>query len=124
MQSYSQEDQSLETTEAVREVRFGDFDGDDIADVAALTTRASLLAYFSNDANGDAAMTTGHSTAPAIRTDGLLQPIIAKKMFLLTSEADGDIDIDCEETGGMTTYLILVMPNGTLVASAAITHAA
>lgn len=52
VQSYSQEDQSLETTEAVREVRFGDFDGDDIADVAALTTRAIKIFYGAPCAQG------------------------------------------------------------------------
>ena len=43
--------------------------------------------------------------------------------MLLTSEADGDIDITISETEAFTGYLILVMPNGKLVASGACTFA-
>ena len=45
-------------------------------------------------------------------------------VFLLTSESDGDIDIDFTDSGAQTVYLVLVMPNGRLVISSAITHAA
>ena len=45
------------------------------------------------------------------------------KTFRLVSEADGDIDLNITESGADTWYLILIMPNGVLVASAAITFA-
>lgn len=99
-------------------IQLTDDNGDDLA------VRGTILAYLSDDANGDSIMTTGHSTAPAIGTDGLIVPLVAKKVFLLTSESDGDIDIDFTETGALTTYLVLVMPNGKRVVSGAITHAA
>jgi len=94
------------------------------ADGTNLAVAASLLAYFSDDAAGQVAMTTGHSTAPAIGTDGLLQALVAKKVFLATFEADGNLDMDLTETSALTTYLNVVLPDGSIATSAAITHAA
>lgn len=85
-----------------------------------ITARASVLAYFSNDANGDSVATTA-PTSVAIGTDGLAIPLVAGKCFLLTSEADGDIDLAIGEAGAATWYLVLVMPHGELVVSGAIT---
>lgn len=90
---------------------------------AAIATRASVYAYLSDDANGDSLIATVTSGAVAIGTDGLANVIEAKKQFRLTSESDGDIDINITESGGKTLYLVLVMPNGSLVVSPAITFA-
>lgn len=89
---------------------------------ADLAVRGSVLAYISDDANGDSVAGTAPDTV-AIGTDGLAIPLIAGKAFLLVSEADGDIDIDITEDGADTWYLILKMPDGRLVASDAITFA-
>lgn len=97
-------------------IQLKDADGVDLAE------RVSILAYFSDDANGDSVVATAFDTI-AIGTDGLAIPLVAGKTFLLTSEADGDIDINITENGAMTKYLILVMPDGSLVASGAITFA-
>ena len=48
---------------------------------------------------------------------------VVPKMFQLVSESDGDIDINITETGTPTFYLVLVLPNGKLAASGAITFA-
>lgn len=45
------------------------------------------------------------------------------KTFRLVSEVDGDIDLNITESGADTWYLILVLPNGLLVVSGAITFA-
>ena len=89
----------------------------------ALATRASLLAYLSDDANGDSIAATAPDGNVAVGTDGLCMHMITDKLFVLTSEADGDIDLDIGESGADTWYLILVLPNGLLVASTAITFA-
>ena len=97
-----------------------------------MAVRASILAYLSDDANGDSVVATEPSGAVAIGTDGLLIPILtgvsaselSKTIFQLTSEADGDIDISITEAGAKTLYLVLVMPDGRLVVSDAITFAA
>ncbi len=88
-----------------------------------LAVRGAITAYLSDDANGDSIAATAPDGGVAIGTDGVAIPIVANKALQLVSEADGDIDIDITESGVDTWYLILVMPNGKLVASTAITFA-
>lgn len=87
------------------------------------TERTAVMAYLSDDANGDSVAGTAPDTV-AIGTDGLMMELVADKVFLLVSEADGDIDINIGEDGADTWYLILILPNGDLIASGAITFAA
>lgn len=89
----------------------------------AIATRASVLAYLSDDANGDSVAATAPSVGVSVGTDGLCIEYIANKAFLLTSESDGDIDLDIEEVSVDTWYLVLVMPDGSLSVSGAITFA-
>lgn len=94
-----------------------------LKDVAAadMAVRSSVLAYLSDDANGDSIAATAPSGGVAVGTDGLAIPVVAGKCLQLVSESDGDIDLDVEESGADTWYLIIVLPNGKLVASEAIT---
>ncbi len=75
----------------------------------------------------NAAMTafvvTGGSTGIAIGTDGALLTVVAKKYFLATSEADGDIDLTWTDTGTEAAYLGVRLPNGRVVVSSALTNA-
>jgi len=86
--------------------------------------RTAVLAYLSDDANGDSVVATAPDGGVAIGTDGLAIPLVANKAFLLVSEADGDIDLEVTESGTDTFYLILILPNGDLIASDALTFAA
>lgn len=91
---------------------------------ADLAVRGSVLAYLSDDANGDSIAASAPDGGWAIGTDGLLIPLVAGKAAQLVSEADGDIDVNITHAAGaLTVYLILVLPTGKLVASAAITFA-
>ena len=85
-----------------------------------MAQRNALTCYLSDDANGDSVTGTGPSSESAIGTDGVLELIVAKKIYYIVSESDGDIDIDFTETGDKTWYLVLVMPDGRLVVSDAI----
>lgn len=106
-------------------IQLKDAKGNDVAH------RRAIMAYLSDDANGDSIVATEPATSVAIGTDGLLIPVLtgsagselAKSIFQLVSESDGDIDIDITETGADTFYLVLIMPNGRLVVSDAITFA-
>lgn len=98
-------------------IQLKDANGKDIA------YRQVLNAYVFADANGDAFATTGGSTGIAIGTDGALLAVVAKKAFILVSEADGDIDLTWTDTGTEVAYLALEMPNGRLVFSSALTNA-
>lgn len=92
---------------------------------ADLNERACIFAYLSDDAEGDDLTATAPAGGAAIGTDGVAIPVVTNKAWQLVSEDDGDIDITITHaTGAKTWYLILVMPNGTLVASAAIAFAA
>lgn len=94
------------------------------ANSADLAVRSSLFAYLSDDANGDSIVATAPDGGVAAGTDGVLIPVVADKAFHLVSEADGDIDVAITHAAGAkTVYLILVLPNGKLKASGAITFA-
>lgn len=88
-----------------------------------LAARGSVIAYLSDDANGDSIAATAPSGGVAVGTDGLAIPLVADKAFCLVSESDGDIDLDITEVGADTWYLIIVTPAGELIASDAITFA-
>jgi len=77
------------------------------------------------DAGGLALASTGGSTGIAIGTDGaILQTKIAKKLFLVSSEADGDIDLTWTDTGTEAVYLGVKLPTGRMVFSDVIQNAA
>lgn len=87
--------------------------------------RTAVFAYLSDDANGDSIAGTAPDGNVAIGTDGVLIPVVADKAFYLISESDGDIDLDIGlTTGADTWYLVVVLPNGDLKVSGAITFAA
>ena len=77
--------------------------------------RVSVLAYISDDAEGDD-VTASAPTTVAIGTDGLAIALVAGKTFLLTSEVDGDLDLNLTYAGGAATwYLNIVMPDGSII---------
>lgn len=88
-----------------------------------LGERVAVNWYLSSDANGDAVATAPDGGA-AIGTDGVLIEWTANLSGLLISESDGDADVTLTESGAGTWYLVLVMPDGKLVVSDAITFAA
>jgi len=102
----------------VREItiQLTDAQGNDI------TTRQAVHIGVFLDANPDAFVTTGGSTGIAIGTDGALLAIIAKKLFLAVSEADGDIDLTWTDTGTEAAYLGVILPDGRIIMSSALTN--
>jgi hypothetical protein len=90
----------------------------------AMAARMGFLMYLSDDVAGDSIVATAPDGGWAIDTDGLEIPLIANKASYFISEADGDIGISVTETGTDTFYLIVVLPDGSLVASDALTFTA
>jgi hypothetical protein len=82
------------------------------ADIAYVET---VMAVVFTTAARVAFATTGGSTGLAAGTDGALLALVAKKVFLLTSEADGDIDLSFTDTADEPCFLALYMPNGNVV---------
>jgi len=93
------------------------------ANGVAMAVRSALPFYMSDDANGDSLAAAAADGGIAIGTDGVLIEWTANLAGLAISEADGDIDIDITESGADTWYLVLVLPNGKLAVSGAITFA-
>lgn len=91
--------------------------GDDLAKAAAVQF------YLADDAAGMTPSTTAPTGGIAIGTDGALLESIDNLSGTIIAEADGDFDIDLTDTGTPTFYLVLIMPNGKLVISDAITFA-
>ncbi len=91
---------------------------------ADIAERSAVRMYLSDDANGDSISAAPDSVA--IGTDGvIIDPYAASQSFMAVSESDGDIDIDITEAGGADTfYLVVILPDGSLVVSSAITFAA
>lgn len=89
-----------------------------------LTEVVQLMAVVYLNAAATSFVVTGGSTGIAIGTDGALLALVAKKVFLLTCEADGDIDLTWTDTGDEAAYLGLWMPSGRIVMSSALTNAA
>ena len=87
--------------------------------------RIGIFGYLSDDAYGNSVVSTAPDGGWAIGTDGLLIPVVANKAAMLTTENDGDLDVNITHTAGAkTAYLVLVMPDGQLYVSGAITFSA
>lgn len=88
-----------------------------------ISERVAVMYYLADDVAGDTPSGTAPDGGIAIGTDGALTEWTANVSGLAISESDGDLDIDVTESATPTFYLILVMPDGKLQASAAITFA-
>jgi len=98
-------------------VQLLDADGNDIDYVETVE-----VIMFLNAAK-TAFVVTGGSTGIDVGTDGALLDVVAKKYFLATSEADGDIDLEWLDTGTEVAFLGIRLPNGRIVMSSALTNA-
>lgn len=87
-----------------------------------LTARTAVKVYLLDDANGDAFNTDNYTTVAA-GTDGALVEAVADKVLECICEADGDLDVSLTITGAATTYVAVVLSDGTLAISGAVTHA-
>lgn len=96
-------------------VQLTDYCGND------LTVPANVMCYLSSDSAGLDFNAATVTTETAIKEDGSLAIVLAKILYLATSEADGDIDFTITDTGDDIYYFVVVLPNGKLVVSDAIT---
>ena len=99
-------------------VQLEDADGNDVAE--AYVCRF----YISDDSGGDGLCATAPDNNIAAGAVGtLLEETTTDKSGLLLTDATGAFDLDISDTGTPTFYLVIVLPNGTLSVSAAITFA-
>lgn len=99
-------------------IQLTDANGDDIAYVETV----ELILFLTADKL--AFVVTGGSTGIAVGTDGAIQARVAKKAWIATSEADGDIDLTWTDTGTEAAFLGVRLPNGNIIVSDALANAA
>ncbi len=80
----------------------------------------AVAAYLS--ANADGSTITGTGGTVAVHTNGLLVSLVSGKVFQLVTNSAGLIDLDVTGTT-ITYYLVLIMPDGSLAISTALTFA-
>ncbi len=92
----------------------------------ALTASAGVFAYISKNSDGSTIATDQTDISSlAAGTDGLMVEAAGSSTAVsghFISESDGDIDIVVTVLSGKTAYLVLVMPDGSLVISDAMTY--
>jgi hypothetical protein len=89
-----------------------------------LAVRGSVQWYLSDDAAGDVLVATAPDGGVAGGTDGWTSPTVTGKRGQSVSENDGDIDIAITHAAGAkTVYLNIILPDGTIKTSPAITFA-
>lgn len=99
-------------------IQLKDANGDDIA------YQEIVDVFVVGAANLNAIVGTGGSTGIGIGADGaILSTVVAKKHFIVASEADGDIDLEWLDTGTEAAYLAVRLPSGRVVFSDALTNA-
>jgi len=95
-----------------------------------MTDKVAVTAYISSDANGDALEADSATLSFSAGTDGIVAPLAAtdavgNTVLLLVSEDDGDVDLIITQTSGADThYVNILLPNGEVFTSQAITFAA
>lgn len=90
----------------------------------AIAAPSGVIICVFDDAAG-AALTAENYTTIAAGTDGWVLELVADKVLLAGSEADGDIDVVITlSSGAATSYLGVLLADGTWAISGAITHAA
>ena len=87
----------------------------------ALAVVGSAIWYLASDATGLTPSGSAPDGGTAAGTDGALIEWAANLSGVVVSEADGDFDIALTESGVATWYLVIVLPDGTISVSAAIT---
>lgn len=78
--------------------------------------------YLSSDSGGNV-ISAAPQTGIAVGTDGLLMEWTNNVSGWVISEDDGDIDLTITDTGVATFYINLIMPDGKVYTSAAVTFA-
>lgn len=96
-----------------------------LTDIAGNDIQAcrGVFAYISKNSDGSTISADGTDTTEfVIGTDGLFVETLADVAGMLISESDGDIDVVITVASDKTAYLVLVMPDGRLVISDALTN--
>lgn len=96
--------------------QFKDYRGNNTYD------RRAMQAYLSGAADGST-LATAANGGVAAATYGLVVPEVTGQVFLVVTDASGRVNVVITDTGTPTVYLVIILPDGSLKISAAITFA-
>lgn len=87
--------------------------------------RCVLKCYLADNADGHGLTATVPTSTVAIGTNGeKLAALVTDKAFLILTDASGRFDLNLTQTAApVTYYLVVVLPDGSLTISSAITYA-
>lgn len=88
-----------------------------------LAERVALQFYLSTDAEGDNLTASAPSSGIAAGASGVVIETIADKAGLLVTNSSGEAKVAITEASTPTFYLVVVLPDGSLTVSGAITFA-
>ena len=91
----------------------------------AITAVEEVELHMFLNADRTAYVVTGGSTGLSLGAagDGAVLALVAKKVFVATTEATGILDLDWLDTGTEAAFLGVKLPNGNYVMSSALTNA-
>lgn len=84
----------------------------------AITYAETVDIIMFTDATMTAFAATGGSTGIAVGSNGALLAVVAKKLFIATTEATGELDLTWTDTGTEGVAVGVRLPNGRVVVSA------
>lgn len=90
----------------------------------AIAERVAFTCYLSDNADGSTLTATVPTSNLAVGTNGvILGTLTTNKAVQLLTNAAGLVDLNITQTAAKTYYLVVVMPDGSLSISGAITFA-
>ena len=89
----------------------------------AIAERVQLDWYLSTASNGGTITASAATGGVAAGTNGSLLQTVTGKAGIGVTDATGNLDVAITDSGTPTFYLVVVMPDGTLAISGAITFA-
>lgn len=89
----------------------------------AVAVRKALPWYLTTDATGATPAASAPNGGTASGTNGKIIEAIAEKYGLMVFNASGQCDVNITDSATPTFYPVVVMPNGSLAVSGAITFA-
>lgn len=89
-------------------------------DGKAIDFASAISWYLSTLSTGLDVVATAPNGGVSAGTDGAIHQQVTGKSGIAITEADGQVDIVVTDTGSITCYLVLMMPDGSIKVSGAI----
>ena len=82
------------------------------SDDVAISEQKAFYAYLASDTDGEVLVATAPDGGWTKGSEGAIINLVANKAGLFLTNDEGLIELDIEESGAATFYLVMVMPSG------------